>query len=104
MLSRAFLKYPFSCVCITVYCYSDVMMWTSEHVMEWVEMLHLDCHAPNLKERGVHGGVLALDYDYGADKLAMALQIPLADVEVNYITIHEVCILFADNQFFLHFD
>jgi len=59
------------------------MLWTSYHVTEWVESLGLDCSTVNLRERGVHGGVLALDNDYGYEKLAMALQIPLTDIEVR---------------------
>ena len=60
----------------------DVILWTSDHVTEWVESLGLDCSTVNLRERGVHGGVVALDNDYGYEKLAMALQIPLTDIEV----------------------
>ncbi len=50
-----------------------------------MESLGLDCSPDCLKERGVHGGVLALDNDYGYEKLAMALQIPLTDIEVGKV-------------------
>ena len=59
------------------------MVWTSDHVIEWVESIGLEVYAPNLKERGVHGGVIALDSDFDHEKLAMALQIPLVDIEVR---------------------
>ena len=52
-------------------------------MIEWVESLGLDCNPQSLHERGVHGGVLALDNDYGYEKLALALQIPLTDIEVH---------------------
>ena len=58
------------------------MVWTNDHVIEWVESIGLESHAPHLQETGVHGGVLALDNDYDHVKLAMALQIPLTDIEV----------------------
>ena len=50
--------------------------------MEWVISIGMKYYAPKLKETGVHGGVLALDHDFDHDKLAMALQIPLTDMEV----------------------
>ncbi len=59
------------------------MVWTSEHVMKWVESLGLASYAPNLREHGVHGGVIALDHDFDHEKLALALQIPQADTEVG---------------------
>ena len=57
--------------------------------MEWVVSIGLESYAPNLKERGVHGGVLALDNDYGPEKFSLALQIPLNDIEVCiYVCAH----------------
>ena len=61
----------------------DVMVWTNGHVMKWVESIGLDSYAPNLKETGVHGGVLALDNDFDHEKLAMALKMPQTDTEVR---------------------
>ncbi len=58
------------------------MVWTNDHVMQWVESVGLGSYAPNLKETGVHGGVLALDNDFHHEKLALALQMPLSDIEV----------------------
>ena len=52
-------------------------------MMKWVESIGLDSYAPNLKETGVHGGVLALDNDFDHEKLAMALKMPQIDIEVE---------------------
>ena len=52
-------------------------------MIQWVESLGLADFATNLRECGVHGGVIALDSDFDHDKLAMALQIPLSSTEVN---------------------
>ena len=60
-----------------------MIVWTNDHVIEWVVSIGMQYYAPNLKETGVHGGVLALDNDFDHDKLAMALQIPLTDIEVT---------------------
>ena len=59
------------------------MVWTNDHVIEWVGSAGLQGYAPNLRETGVHGGVLALDQDFDHEKLAMSLQIPLTDMEVR---------------------
>lgn len=52
-------------------------------MIQWVESLGLADFATNLRESGVHGGVIALDSDFDHDKLALALQIPLASTEVR---------------------
>lgn len=58
------------------------MVWTNDHVIQWVESIGLGSYAPNMKETGVHGGVLALDNDFDHEKLAMALQMPQTDAVV----------------------
>ena len=60
-----------------------MLVWTNDHVIQWVESLGLAEYASNLRDRGVHGGVIALDSDFDHDKLALALQIPLSSVEVG---------------------
>jgi hypothetical protein len=64
-------------------CHIDVMVWTNDHVIQWVDSIGLGSYASNLKETGVHGGVLALDNDFDYEKLAMALQIALANLDVS---------------------
>ena len=64
----------------------DVLVWSNDHVIQWVESLGLADFATNLRESGVHGGVIALDSDFDHDKLALALQIPMASTEVNMIS------------------
>ena len=51
-------------------------------MIQWVESLGLTEFATNLRESGVHGGIVAMDNDCNYEKLALALQIPLASVEV----------------------
>ena len=54
-------------------------------MIQWVESLGLADFATNLRESGVHGGVIALDSDFDHDKLTLALQIPMSSIEVrNY--------------------
>ena len=61
---------------------SDVLVWTNEHIQQWVNEIGLGDHAHCLNETGVHGGVVALDNDMDHEKLALALQIPLSNFEV----------------------
>ena len=61
----------------------DVLVWTNVHIIQWVESLGLADFATNLRESGVHGGIISLDSDFDHDKLAMALQIPMSSTEVG---------------------
>ena len=61
----------------------DVVIWTNEHVIKWVESIGLGEYATNLCESGVHGGVIALDHDFDAEKLALALKISQTHTEVG---------------------
>ncbi len=69
--------------------FADVMVWTNDQVIKWVESIGLESHAPHLQQTGVHGGVLALDNDFDHEKLAMSLQIPLSNTEVGSV----ICII-----------
>ncbi|XP_059832053.1 liprin-alpha-1-like isoform X4 [Hypanus sabinus] len=59
----------------------DVMVWTNERVIRWVQSIGLKEYANNLLEIGVHGGLIALDelFDYNA--LALLLQIPTQNTQ-----------------------
>ncbi|XP_074552519.1 liprin-alpha-3-like [Halichoeres trimaculatus] len=54
----------------------DVMVWSNERVMCWVQTLGLKEYADNLRESGVHGALLALDDTFDYTDLALLLQIP----------------------------
>uniref|UniRef100_A0A8C5FRP4 Liprin-alpha-3-like n=1 Tax=Gadus morhua TaxID=8049 RepID=A0A8C5FRP4_GADMO len=54
----------------------DVMVWSNERVMCWVQTIGLKEFADNLTESGVHGALLALDDTFDYTDLALLLQIP----------------------------
>ncbi|XP_070304785.1 LOW QUALITY PROTEIN: liprin-alpha-3-like [Salvelinus sp. IW2-2015] len=54
----------------------DVMVWSNERVMCWVQAIGLKEFADNLTESGVHGALLALDDTFDYTDLALLLQIP----------------------------
>ena len=64
-------------------CAADVMVWTNNHVIAWAESIGLGDYVQHLYESGVHGGLIALDHDFDADALALALKIPQTHHEVS---------------------
>lgn len=63
----------------------DVLLWSNEHVIRWVESIGLGDYATNLYESGVHGGVIALDSDFDSESLSLALKIPQTHQEIRRI-------------------
>lgn len=60
----------------------DVMVWSNERVMCWVQTIGLKEYADNLRESGVHGALLALDDTFDYTDLALLLQIPNQNTQV----------------------
>uniref|UniRef100_A0A8C1ICX0 PTPRF interacting protein alpha 1 n=1 Tax=Cyprinus carpio TaxID=7962 RepID=A0A8C1ICX0_CYPCA len=54
----------------------DVLVWTNERVVSWVQAIGLKEYAGNLLESGVHGALLSLDESFDHNALALLLQIP----------------------------
>jgi hypothetical protein len=63
--------------------HKDVLVWTNENVIKWVDSIGLKEYSSHLVESGIHGGIFALDYDFDVDNLAMALQIPPTHQEIR---------------------
>jgi len=63
----------------------DVIVWTNERVIKWCDSIGLKDYSYNLLESGVHGAVIALDESFDASQMALALQIPTQNLQVNYI-------------------
>lgn len=91
----------------------DVMVWSNERVMCWVQSIGLKEYADNLRESGVHGALLALDDTFDYTDLALLLQIPNQNTQVvNSLSMHnqekclciKVCSYVQDNlSDILHF-
>lgn len=54
----------------------DVLVWSNERLIKWVQSIGLKEYANNLIESGVHGALIALDESFDANSMALALQIP----------------------------
>lgn len=61
---------------------SDVLVWTNERVISWVQAIGLKEYSSNLYESGVHGALLALDEIFDHNTLALLLQIPTQNTQV----------------------
>ncbi|MEQ2159773.1 Liprin-alpha-4, partial [Goodea atripinnis] len=60
----------------------DVLVWTNEQVIHWVQSIGLREYSGNLLESGVHGALIALDETFDYSSLALILQIPMQNTQV----------------------
>ncbi|XP_076472143.1 liprin-alpha-1-like isoform X2 [Babylonia areolata] len=63
----------------------DVLVWSNERVMKWVQSVSLREYANNLIESGVHGALIALDDSFDHNSLALALQIPTQNTQARMV-------------------
>ncbi|XP_021180491.2 liprin-alpha-1 isoform X5 [Fundulus heteroclitus] len=61
----------------------DVLVWTNERVIGWVQAIGLKEYSSNLYESGVHGALLALDETFDHNSLALLLQIPTQNTQAR---------------------
>uniref|UniRef100_A0A182NA02 SAM domain-containing protein n=1 Tax=Anopheles dirus TaxID=7168 RepID=A0A182NA02_9DIPT len=64
---------------------SDVLVWTNDRTMRWVQSFGLKEYANNLLESGIHGALIALDESFDANSMALALQIPTQNTQARQI-------------------
>ncbi|XP_061910759.1 liprin-alpha-4 isoform X7 [Entelurus aequoreus] len=63
----------------------DVLVWTNEQVIHWVQSIGLREYCGNLLESGVHGALLALDETFDYSSLALILQIPMQNTQARQV-------------------
>lgn len=80
----------------------DVMVWSNERVMCWVQSIGLKEFADNLLESGVHGALLALDDTFDYTDLALLLQIPNQNTQVLHPTLRYVLCYLSTIHLNLH--
>jgi len=61
---------------------ADVMVWSNERIIRWVQSVGLREYCSNLIESGVHGALIALDESFDHHSMALALQIPSSNGQV----------------------
>lgn len=64
---------------------SDVLVWSNERIIRWVTSIGLKEYGNNLLESGLHGALLALDENFDANSMALALQIPTQNTQARQV-------------------
>ncbi|XP_063984967.1 liprin-alpha-1 isoform X9 [Diachasmimorpha longicaudata] len=63
----------------------DVIVWSNDRVIRWVQSIGLKEYGNNLLESGVHGALVALDESFDANAFALTLQIPTQNVQARQV-------------------
>ncbi|XP_072419351.1 liprin-alpha-4 isoform X3 [Chiloscyllium punctatum] len=63
----------------------DVLVWTNDQVIHWVQSIGLREYANNIVESGVHGALIALDENFDYNSLALLLQIPTQNTQARQV-------------------
>ncbi|XP_060780052.1 liprin-alpha-1 isoform X6 [Neoarius graeffei] len=63
----------------------DVLVWSNERLIKWVQLIGLKDYAHNLQESGVHGALAALDETFDHNTLALLLQIPTQNTQARSV-------------------
>ncbi|XP_014343881.1 liprin-alpha-2 isoform X2 [Latimeria chalumnae] len=63
----------------------DVLVWSNDRVIRWIQTVGLREYANNLLESGVHGALIALDENFDYSSLALLLQIPTQSTQARQI-------------------
>uniref|UniRef100_A0A3P8VFY2 PTPRF interacting protein alpha 1 n=1 Tax=Cynoglossus semilaevis TaxID=244447 RepID=A0A3P8VFY2_CYNSE len=61
----------------------DVLVWSNERLISWIQAIGLKEYSSNLYESGVHGALLALDETFDYNTLALLLQIPTQNTQAR---------------------
>lgn len=81
-----FINLLFIYKCNYFYAFSflvDVLVWSNDRVIKWVDSIGLKEFSNNLLESGVHGAFIALDDSFDHNGMALALQIPTTNTQVS---------------------
>ncbi|KAM3926979.1 liprin-alpha-2 isoform 1-T1 [Leptodactylus fuscus] len=63
----------------------DVLVWSNDRVIRWIQAIGLRDYANNILESGVHGSLIALDENFDYTSLALLLQIPTQNTQARQI-------------------
>lgn len=66
---------------------TDVLVWSNDRVIRWIQAIGLREYANNILESGVHGSLIALDENFDYSSLALLLQIPTQNTQASLLTL-----------------
>lgn len=88
------------------WCYvlTDVLVWSNDRVIRWIQAIGLREYANNILESGVHGSLIALDENFDYSSLALLLQIPTQNTQASLlmlllVNLYPLLPLFIFNHF-----
>ncbi|KAL4840031.1 hypothetical protein H8958_014240 [Nasalis larvatus] len=64
---------------------TNVLVWSNDRVIRWIQAIGLREYANNILESGVHGSLIALDENFDYSSLALLLQIPTQNTQARQI-------------------
>ncbi|XP_043505576.1 liprin-alpha-2 isoform X17 [Polistes fuscatus] len=64
---------------------ADVLVWSNDQVIRWVQSIGLKEYGNHLLESGVHGALIALDESFDANSFALTLQIPTQNTQARQL-------------------
>ncbi|XP_076144030.1 liprin-alpha-1 isoform X7 [Alosa pseudoharengus] len=73
----------------------DVLVWSNERVISWVQAIGLKEYANNLLDNGVHGALISLDETFDYNAMALLLQIPMQNTQARAVLEREYNSLLA---------
>lgn len=68
----------------------DVLVWSNDRVIRWIQAIGLREYANNILESGVHGSLIALDENFDYSSLALLLQIPTQNTQASQFMTYAV--------------
>lgn len=63
----------------------DVLVWSNDRMIRWIQSIGLKEYGNNLLESGVHGALIALDDSFDANNFALTLQIPTQNTQARQL-------------------
>lgn len=67
----------------------DVLVWSNDRVIRWLNSIGLKEYSNNLIESGIHGALIALDDSFDYMQLAVCLKIPATNAQIRQTLEHE---------------
>ncbi|ELW70533.1 Liprin-alpha-2 [Tupaia chinensis] len=71
----------------------DVLVWSNDRVIRWIQAIGLREYANNILESGVHGSLIALDENFDYSSLALLLQIPTQNTQASSLLLYSCSVL-----------
>ena len=83
--------------------HTDVVVWSNQRVIRWVQKIGLREYAHKLTGSGIHGAFIALDDSFDAQSMGLYMQIPTQDSQVRLGQASQIARFYSQSSFNLTF-